>query len=68
MKKIFLAAMIAATTALSSCNNGSPKANLKSDIDTLSYEMGMAMSASEGDFQNMLTQQGSDSAYVDEFL
>lgn len=69
MKKIFLAAMmVAATAVFSSCNNGSPKANLKTDIDTLSYEMGMAMSASEGDFQNMLTQSGSDSAYVDEFL
>ena len=35
MKKIILAAIIAAT-GLTSCNNGQPKANLKSDIDTLS--------------------------------
>lgn len=68
MKKFFFAAMVAATALFSSCNNGSPKANLKTDIDTLSYEMGMAMSANEGEFQNMLAQSGSDSAYVDEFL
>ena len=67
MKKIILAAIIAAT-GLTSCNNGQPKANLKSDIDTLSYEMGMVMSADEQDFANMLKQQGSDSAYVDAFL
>ena len=68
MKKIFLATLVAAAALMTSCNNGTPKANLKTDIDTLSYEMGMVMSASEGDFQNMPTQQGSDSAYVDEFL
>ena len=47
MKKLFIAAAVAMTGLLSSCNNGSPKANLKTDIDTLSYEMGMAMSASK---------------------
>lgn len=67
MKRI-LAATFAAAALLSSCNNGTPKANLKTDIDTLSYEMGMVMSADEQDFANMLKQQGSDSAYVDAFL
>lgn len=67
MKKI-LAATFAVAALLSSCNNGTPKANLKTDIDTLSYEMGMVMSADEQDFANMLKQQGSDSAYVDAFL
>lgn len=69
MKKILLATIVAGTSlALASCNNAGPKGSLKTDIDTLSYEMGMVMSAEEGDFQNMLAQQGSDSAYVDEFL
>ena len=67
MKKI-LAATFAVAALLSSCNNGTPKANLKTDVDTLSYEMGMVMSADEQDFANMLKQQGSDSAYVDAFL
>lgn len=68
MKKICIAAIVAATAFMTGCNNGTPKANLKTDIDTLSYEMGMIMSAEESDFQTMLAQQGSDSAYVDEFL
>lgn len=68
MKKIFMATMVAATALFSACNEGAPKANLKTDIDTLSYEMGMVMSAEKSDFENMLAQQGSDSAYVDEFI
>lgn len=68
MKKTLFAAAVAMTALLSSCNNGSPKANLKTDVDTLSYEMGMAMSQSKTDFANYLAQSGSDSAYVDELL
>ena len=68
MKKVFLAAAVAMTALFTSCNNGSPRANLKTDIDTLSYEMGMAMSQSKTDFENYLAQSGSDSAYVDELL
>lgn len=63
-----MATLVAATALLSACNNGAPKANLKTDIDTLSYEMGVAMSAEKNMFENMLAQQGSDSAYVDEFI
>lgn len=68
MKKIVFATLVASAALLTGCHNNSPKANLKTDIDTLSYELGLMMSASEGDFQNMLTQIGSDSAYVDEYL
>lgn len=67
MKKIFLATAVAFTALLSSCNNGSPKASMKTDIDTLSYEMGMVMSPGE-QLPGYLTQAGSDSAYVDEYL
>lgn len=67
MKKILLAAFVAAA-ALTSCNNGSPKANLKTDVDTLSYEVGMAMAPSEAELSGYLSQAGSDSAYIDEFL
>lgn len=63
-----MAALVVASALFSACNNGGPKGDLKTDIDTLSYEMGMAMSADEADFKNMLAQQGSDSAFVDEFL
>lgn len=68
MKKIFSVAIVAATALFSACDNGHVKGNFKTDIDTLSYAMGVAMSAGEDDFKNMLAQQGSDSAYVDEFL
>lgn len=69
MKKILLAALAAAAAlTTTSCNNGSPKASLKTDIDTLSYEMGMVMSGTQSDIENYLSQAGSDSAYVDEFL
>ena len=67
MKKILLATAVAFTALMSSCNNGSPKANLGSDIDTLSYEMGMVMSPSEN-LPAYLSQAGSDSSYVDEYL
>lgn len=69
MKRILLAALAAAAAlTTTSCNNGSPKASLKTDIDTLSYEMGMVMSGSEAEIGGYLSQAGSDSTYIDEFL
>lgn len=67
MKKILLAVFVAAA-ALTSCNNGSPKANLKTDIDTLSYEMGMTMGPTAEELASYLAQSGSDSAYADDFI
>lgn len=40
---------------------------MKTEIDTISYELGIAMSPGE-QLVGYLTQAGSDSAYVDEFL
>lgn len=68
MKKIMLATLVASAALFSGCNNGSPRANLKTEMDTLSYELGMTMSGTEGELQNYLTMRGSDSAYVDEYL
>ena len=42
MKKLSIIAVIAAMAVIASCGNGTPKADLKSDIDTFSYAMGMA--------------------------
>ncbi len=67
MKKILLATAVAFTALLSSCNNGSPKASMKTDVDTLSYEMGMVMSPGD-QLSGYLAQAGSDTAYVDEYL
>ena len=42
MKKITTLAAIAAVAGLASCTAQAPKANLKSDLDSLSYSIGMA--------------------------
>lgn len=65
MKKLFMATAVAATALLSACNNGMPKANMKSNVDTLSYEIGLAYSeAAKGN----LAQMQVDSTYIDEFF
>ena len=66
MKKLTLIAAVAiAAATMTSCGNSTPKAKLKSDIDTLSYAFGMAQSGGVKDF---LLRQGVDTAYVDEFI
>ena len=42
MKKVSIFMAIAAAASLASCTAQAPKANLKSDIDSLSYSIGMA--------------------------
>ena len=68
MKKITFAA-IALTAALaasfSSCGN-SPKANLKNDIDTVSYTIGM--SQTQGLKEYLVNQLGVDTTYMDAFI
>lgn len=54
-----------AATALVSCTAQSPKATLKTDIDSLSYATGMART--EG-LQMYLQQSGMNTAHMDEFL
>lgn len=67
MKKIALAACVAvAAAAFTSCGNGTPSANLKSDIDTLSYAVGMTQS--DGLKEYLVQRVGVDTAYIDEFI
>ncbi len=66
MKKLSIVAVILTTVMVASCGNGTPKADLKSDIDTLSYTLGMANS--EGLRGYIINRLGVDSAYIDEFL
>ena len=67
MKKITLAAAAAfAAIAFSACGNSTPKADLKTDVDTLSYAMGVAQT---GDFKNVLSERmGVDTTYINEFI
>lgn len=65
MKKVTLIMALAATAGLASCTAQSPKADLKTDIDSLSYAIGMART--EG-LDQYLAQQGIDSTQMADFL
>lgn len=66
MKKLsfIFAAVVAAMMV--GCNNGTPSANLKDDVDTLSYVMGMVNS--QGLKYHLVNRMGVDSTYFDEFF
>ena len=65
MKKILIIAA-AAIVALGSCTKGSiPSGSPKTDLDTLSYELGVANS--QGVKMYLANQLGVDTAYMDEF-
>ncbi len=67
MKKFTFAACVAIAAAVfTSCGNGTPTANLKNDIDTLSYAVGM--SQSDGLKEYLVERVGVDTAYIDEFI
>lgn len=66
MRKLTIAATMAAVAAIvTSCGNSTPKANLKSDIDTLSYAMGMAQTQG---LREYLSQMEIDTTYMDAFV
>ena len=68
MKKFTFAAVaaIASIMMYASCDNGTPKANLKSDVDTLSYAIGMAQTQGLKDY--LVGRLGVDTAYMDDFI
>ena len=66
MKKIVLFAAIAAATGLASCTAQAPKANLKSEIDSLSYMMGVTNTQGLMDFAAQ--RMGVDSASTADFI
>ena len=61
---------MAATALLSACNGkgSQPEADLKTDVDTLSYALGISNSPTEEEAKMYLMQAGSDSTYVEAFL
>lgn len=65
MKKVTFIMALAAAAGLASCTAQSPKANLKTDVDSLSYAIGMART--EG-LDQYLAQQGIDSTQMAQFL
>ncbi|MBP3219742.1 MAG: FKBP-type peptidyl-prolyl cis-trans isomerase [Prevotella sp.] len=67
MKKFTFAALAAvAAVMMYACGNGTPKANLKSDVDTVSYAIGMAQTQGLKDY--LVGRLGVDTAYMDEFI
>ena len=67
MKKFsFLAVVAIAAIMVSSCTTGTPKANLKNDVDTMSYAIGMAQTQGLKDY--LVERLGVDTAYMDDFI
>ena len=65
MKKVsFILAMVVAV-GLTSCTAQSPKANLTTDVDSLSYAIGLARTQG---LDQYLAQQGIDSTQIAQFL
>ncbi len=58
--------MAIAAATITSCGNGTPKASLKSDVDTLSYAIGMAQTQGLKDY--LVQRLGVDTAYMDAFI
>ena len=67
MKKIIFGAMMAfAAAAFVGCGNSTPKADLKNEVDTMSYAMGMSQSQGLREF--LVERMGVDTAYMDDFI
>ncbi|WP_018464177.1 FKBP-type peptidyl-prolyl cis-trans isomerase [Segatella paludivivens] len=67
MKKIILVALVAiATATFMSCGNSTPKADLKSDVDSMSYAMGMSQTQGLKEF--LVGRMKVDTTYMDEFI
>ena len=67
MKKLFFGAIMACVAAtFVACGNSTPKADLKTDVDTMSYAMGMSQTQGLKEF--MVERMGVDTAYMDDFI
>ena len=66
MKKISVIAAVVMAAIMASCGNGTPKADLKNDVDTLSYAIGIAQT--NGLKEYLVQREGIDTTYLDEFV
>ena len=66
MKKVSIFMAIAGAASLASCTAQAPKANLKTDIDSLSYSIGMAQT--QGLKGYLTGRLDVDTAYMAEFI
>ena len=66
MKKISVIVAAVAALVMASCGNGTPKADMKNDVDSLSYAIGMAQTQGLQDY--LVMRMGVDTTYMDEFV
>ncbi len=66
MKKILLMAAVAASALFTACDK-TGNVTIKTDVDTIAYELGMAASPADM-LSNYLVRMGCDSASVDQYL
>ena len=67
MKKLMIVAAMAIVAAgFTACGNQTPKANLKTDVDSMSYAIGMAQTQGLKDY--LVGSLGVDTAYMNEFI
>lgn len=66
MKKLSIFMAVAAAATLASCTGKGPKADLKTDIDSLSYSIGMSQTQGLKDY--LVQQVKMDTTYMDEFI
>ncbi len=66
MKKTGIFAVAALAALMSSCTPSAPKADMKNNIDTLSYSIGMAQT--QGLKEYLVNRMGVDTAYINEFV
>ena len=67
MKKLtFMAALAIVAAGMVSCGKSTPKANLKSDVDSMSYAIGMAQT--QGLKEYLVGRLGVDTTYMKEFI
>ena len=67
MKKLtFVASLAIAAATLTSCGNSTPKADMKNDVDSMSYAIGLVQSQ----YIRQAIEQGQviDTTYIDEFI
>ena len=63
---MFAAVAAVMAAMMISCGNGTPKASLKTDIDTVSYAIGIDQSQGLKDY--LVGNMGIDTTYIDEFI
>lgn len=66
MKKFSVVAILASVMGLMACGNSTPKADLKNDVDSMSYALGMAQT--QGLKEYLQERMGVDTTYINDFI